>query len=732
MKPSSDSVGGRGHDHVHPTKYSDVDSLQFMTPETTAKWCSCTNPQCFGAGYFPGGAIQIPAKLKELCLSTPNLFDSETKQKFKSKSKLPMSLYPWHFYPEHVEKNQDGKWKLVEVTSNSKFYDTDRRVYPFPPPRNTPQHFIRDSPEFPSLRVRPQDRWQSDSVSIPVWMLDMLEKDGSGISDKALDDMSKSDLIQLVKRWKARTLHQLEESKKNETKYSNQLAQQLAGNKRKYDDMKNHYEENIKKLKAEIATLNKHVENLSEALAKTRDLLQNAKNHLGRPLRYSDLHGDGILADSVEHFTFFKTAKANDAFLKLLNHTDGTPNSFPEGDGLLENLRPFSHLPSGEKFGDQPPPSLDEEDYSRWLKRSKAAKMSSPNTKKHNYLRTYKDDYLAFCIYVRAGPTQEFAAALCGIGGSHMSDIFYAWANVLDEGLREMFPRPTRSQMLQAYPLRFIEADNSARTFMLLDAFEVFAQSSSNPHVRNATHSDYKKHSTVKCLGGCDPIGCPWDNSITEGRVGRASDTFFTISSKILREVPCGGTAKVDKGFPVDNEAVKDGVKIDRPAKRKRNQVKQSSVDTSQTQKIGNTRIVVENVNGEMKLQIRMLNVLIPCNQFSIISQIIRIGYLLQNFKKPIVQRIGGKSKNKKSSKGRCCRGEVRWYGGKDDGLVDVRPNIRLWGMQSEINRHAELTELHPGKSALEISEMVLAEDWPLKIRKELYERRGEVYDGLY
>ena len=32
-----------------------------------------------------------------------------------------------------------------------------------------------------------------------------------------------------------------------------------------------------------------------------------------------------------------------------------------------------------------------------------------------------------------------------------MSDIFYAWANVLDEGLREFFPRPTRSQMLQAY-----------------------------------------------------------------------------------------------------------------------------------------------------------------------------------------------------------------------------------------------------------------------------------------
>ena len=58
--------------------------------------------------------------------------------------------------------------------------------------------------------------------------------------------------------------------------------------------------------------------------------------------------------------------------------------------------------------------------------------------------------------------------------------------------------------------------------------------------------------------------------------------------------------------------------------------------------------------------------------------------------------------------------------------VVDVRVNARLWEMQCEIERHAELSTVHLGKSALEISEMVLAEDWPLKMRKELYEKRGE------
>ena len=145
-----------------------------------------------------------------------------------------MALYPWHFFPDHVEKNQDGEWNLVKVTSTSKFYDTERIVYEFPPPRNTPQRFIQDSPDFLSLHVRPQDRWQSDSESKPVWMLDMLEADGSGISDEALKDMSKHDLVRLVKQWKARTLHQHEEGKKKEIEHS----KQLAGQTRKIDDMK--------------------------------------------------------------------------------------------------------------------------------------------------------------------------------------------------------------------------------------------------------------------------------------------------------------------------------------------------------------------------------------------------------------------------------------------------------------------------------------------------------------
>ena len=72
------------------------------------------------------------------------------------------------------------------------------------------------------------------------------------------------------------------------------------------------------------------------------------------------------------------------------------------------------------------------------------------------------------------------------------------------------------------------------------------------------------------------------------------------------------------------------------------------------------------------------------------------------------MQHRGGESK--KSSKGLCSRAEVRWYGGKHDSLVNLRVDVRLWGMQCEIDHHSDLSTAHLGQSALQISEMVLAE----------------------
>ena len=212
---------------------------------------------------------------------------------------------------------------------------------------------------------------------------------------------------------------------------------------------------------------------------------------------------------------------------------------------------------------------------------------------------------------------------------------------------------------------------------------------------------------------------------IPDGNLGKATDTFIfmTGDTKILRQIPFGCTAKVDKGFLVDNEDAVGGIVIDCPQKRLKKQVQQSSADTGQTQKVGNTRIVIENVNGKVKGSVRLLNALIPCSQFSIISKIVRVGFLLQNFKKPIIQRRNPSEGT--IDENRPCRAEIRWYGATDVGLVDVRVrgNVRLWGLKSEVELHDRLSKMpiHRDKSPVEISEIVLAKRLDLEKRRELY-----------
>ena len=102
-----------------------------------------------------------------------------------------------------------------------------------------------------------------------------------------------------------------------------------------------------------------------------------------------------------------------------------------------------------------------------------------------------------------------------------------------------------------------------------------------------------------------------------------------------------------------------------------------------------------------------------------------------QNFKKPIIQRRDPRDAIPEDE--RASRGEVRWGGATDSGLRDVRGDVRLWGLDIEVKRHAEIWAMHENKhlSAVEISEKVFDEEWPLKRRQELYRAtKGVEYDG--
>ena len=332
---------------------------------------------------------------------------------------------------------------------------------------------------------------------------------------------------------------------------------------------------------------------------------------------------------------------------------------------------------------------------------------------------SYKTEWLVYNFYVHANISMSRIAALFGIGQTLVHDIIYAWANVLCVVLPKFFPVPTRSQMLRAYPVSVIRKFGHAIIFMLLDATEEHAETASMKTINSVLYSAYKHHSTLKWLVGCDPIGTVWDESISDGYPGSISDPVATAVSKILEQVPYGFAVEVDKGFLIENDCALLGILSIRPMKMLDKQTQQSKEDAALTQKVGKTRIPIEQANGQMKGATAFFDSKIRMSQIGLADLVFRSSYLMTNFKLGFIQERGDVEG---PAEGRPCKAEIRWYGATDEGLVDVRPSIELWGLEVEIKRWNELRDLADNKdlSDTEISELVLAEEWPTRMRKDL------------
>lgn len=119
---------------------------------------------------------------------------------------------------------------------------------------------------------------------------------------------------------------------------------------------------------------------------------------------------------------------------------------------------------------------------------------------------------------------------------------------------------------------------------------------------------------------------------------------------------------------------------MERPKKMLKKQVQQAAEDTNETQKIGKTRIPVEQLNGGTKLSTHWLQGSVPITQISLLSLVMRASFLMQNFRPGYVQGC-----QTTPPEGRPSRVEVRYYGKTEDGLFDARPHYKLWALKSEI-----------------------------------------------
>ena len=119
----------------------------------------CAKPDCKAVGYFPNqGALRVSAAGTEVCFNTPGLFAKAYIHSVRAKPRKMVYLNAWHFFPQHLIKDADGKYRLVKPGAGDSYQDKEGIVCcSFPPPSNAPLKFIES--ELMTDYVYPEERW---------------------------------------------------------------------------------------------------------------------------------------------------------------------------------------------------------------------------------------------------------------------------------------------------------------------------------------------------------------------------------------------------------------------------------------------------------------------------------------------------------------------------------------------------------------------------------------------
>jgi len=725
--------------------------------------CCCDDKTCEGIGYCHTGMFSLPMDTENAkkAMKAMRMHPDNQKNILKriEKGSTPR-IAPWHIHPRDRRIGPDGRYRIVE---RSVYKDEEKVEYSFPPPNYHPADFVAYEVKSRTNGYRRGVDDGSDEA-LPRWVKDMAKAQAreassassapsASVGAAVTPSPKKSRKISHVAAKKRRADVNLDEDKDEQIRL---LKAQLESALFELEGVKVELE--IQKDKSLQIKLER--DQLREEVERLRGVLEELKQ-AKVVLSFDDLKPEGALGDYVKDFTFFDSYETNVAFLDMINAAD----TLGEGNGLCENLPRYSkvsweerqkcnkelkkyragkgsggngceenkeneaeprtkdHLPTADTVEENDgecddtvfvPIDEAEEDGTTAIP---SAFNAAPSSRRKV---SYRTEWLVYCIYTHSGWTQRQIAALFGIGPTLVSDIVYAWANLLDQVLRRFFPAPTRSQMLRAYPVSVLRKFSSvAIIYMLLDATEIRADVASMKNMNAALFSAYKHSSTAKWLVGSDVIGTTWWDSIPDASPGAASDPVMVAITRILEQIPAGMAVEVDKGFIIDNACAELGIICIRPVKKQKGQTQQSKADTALTQKVGKTRIPIEQANGQMKRSTRYFNGSIPLLQLGLANLIFRVSYLLQNFKVGFIQE---RHPDGPPAVGRPSKAEIRWYGATDEGLVDIRPDVAIWGTDKEIARWKELRNLEENNDLTntDISEIVLAEDWPSKLRKEL------------
>ena len=221
-----------------------------------------------------------------------------------------------------------------------------------------------------------------------------------------------------------------------------------------------------------------------------------------------------------------------------------------------------------------------------------------------------KDQFFVTLVKLRLNVKFEHLSDQAGVSKTTVKDIFWKWVNLLDAKLNFLIQWPERETVRQTVPPVF--KSKFPRLTNIIDCFEIFIENPHNLKARAQCYSHYKKHTTVKFLIACSPLGAVIFLSKAWG--GRVSDVEITRKSGYISRSyhHPGDQILADRGFTLQEDlATECSAQLILPAFTKgRKQL--SAQDVEMSRSLASVRIHVERVIGLMKSRYSILQGTLP------------------------------------------------------------------------------------------------------------------------
>lgn len=216
-----------------------------------------------------------------------------------------------------------------------------------------------------------------------------------------------------------------------------------------------------------------------------------------------------------------------------------------------------------------------------------------------------RDQFFVTLVKLRLDMPYEYLADHCGIPTSTFHDMFWRWINLMSNKLDFLINMPHRETLNETLPSIF--RNKYPRLTCIIDCFEIFIERPQKLEARAKCYSNYKKHSTVKVLIGCSPLGSVCFLSTVWG--GRVSDNEIVRSSGFMSPYlhHPGDQILADRGFTLtDDFATTCSVDLVIPAFTKGKR-QLSAQDVESSRKMSSIRIHIERVIGLIKNRYKIL-----------------------------------------------------------------------------------------------------------------------------